>query len=140
MDVKIVVLGKIDGYESLDNILRGHDNREIAEFNCTPISNPDEVCLIIHSSGTTGMPKATEISHFSMHNRLFVARFTKMNGHICLFTPTLRWHYGVLLAFKAILAYSTRVVVPDYDTDDVEDACSKYCSFIEKYRVSKKNL
>ncbi|XP_036139949.1 luciferin 4-monooxygenase [Monomorium pharaonis] len=136
MNVKIVVLGKLDGYESLDDILRGHDSHEIAEFNCAPINNPDEVGVLVLSSGTTGMPKATEISHSSMHNCLLPAKVAEMNGHICLFTPTLRWHYGVLLAFKAILAYSTRVVVPDYDTDDVEDACSKYCSFIEKYRVT----
>ncbi|XP_036139946.1 luciferin 4-monooxygenase-like [Monomorium pharaonis] len=136
MDVKIVVLGKLDGYESLDDILRGHNSREIAEFTCTPISNPDEVCLIVLSSGTTGMPKATELSHFFMHNRLFPAKVDEMNGHICLFTPTLRWLYGIMLAFNAILEYFTRIVAPDCVTDDAEDACTKYCSFIKKYRVT----
>lgn len=135
MDVKIVVFGKLDGYESIDDILRGHDSLEVAEFKCTPISNPDEVCLIVPSSGTTGMPKATEISHSSMHNRLF--SFEEIKNHICMFTPTLRWQYGVLLAFKIILAICTpRIVVPDSVTDD--EASDTFCKFIEKYRVSKK--
>lgn len=137
MDVKIVVLDKLDGYESLDDILRGHDNCEIAEFKCAPISNPDEVGLIVLSSGTTGMPKATEISHSSMHNRLLPPKVADMRGHVCLFTPTIRWQYGVMLALRAILACSIRIVAPDSVTDD--DSSSMYCNFIEKYRVSKKN-
>ncbi|XP_011699151.1 PREDICTED: luciferin 4-monooxygenase-like [Wasmannia auropunctata] len=142
MDVKIVVLGKLDGYESVDDILKGHDSREVAEFKCTPISNPDEVGLIVLSSGTTGMPKATEISHTSIHNRMLPVKVAEMKGHVCMFTPALRWLYGVRLAFKTILACSTRIVVPDCDriiapdgvTDDNE--CDMYCKFIEKYQVT----
>ncbi|XP_011872252.1 PREDICTED: luciferin 4-monooxygenase-like [Vollenhovia emeryi] len=134
MDVKIVVIGKLDGYESIDDILRGHDSREIAEFKCTPISSPDEVGLIVLSSGTTGMPKATEISHSSMHNRLPPPKVAAMTGHVCMFTPTIRWQYGVMLAFKAILSCSTRIVAPDSVADD--DASAMYCQFIEKYRVT----
>ncbi|XP_011629958.1 luciferin 4-monooxygenase-like [Pogonomyrmex barbatus] len=134
MNVKIVVLGKLDGYESVDDILKGHDSREIAEFKCTPISNPDEVGLIVLSSGTTGMPKATEISHSSMHNRLNHVLITGLKGHVCMFTPTIRWQYGVMLAFKAILAGATRIVAPDVVADDV--AATTICEYIEKYRIT----
>jgi len=137
MDVKIVVLDKLDGYESIDDILMGHDNREIAEFECTPISHPDEVGLIVLSSGTTGMPKATEISHSSMHNRLLPAKVAEMKNQVCIITPTIRWQYGVMLAFRSILAYATRIIVPDSVMDD--DASNTLCEFIEKYQVSKKN-
>lgn len=133
MDVKIVVLGKLAGYESIDDILRGHDSREVAEFKCTPINDPDEVNLIVLSSGTTGMPKATEISHSSMHNVL-LPKIDEMKNHICMFTPTIRWHYGVLLALRSILACSTRIVVPDFEIDDA----NMFCKFIDKYRVSEK--
>lgn len=136
MDVKIVVLGKLDGYESIDDILRDHDSREIVEFKCTPISNPHEVGLIVLSSGTTGMPKATELSHTSIHNRI-LPKVADMKGHVCLFTPTIRWQYGVTLAFKAILACSTRIVAPDSVEED--NASDMFCQFIEKYRVRKKN-
>lgn len=135
MNVKIVVFGKLDGYESIDDILKGHDSREIFEFKCTPISNPDEVGIIVPSSGTTGMPKCTEISHSSLHNCLLPGNI-EMKGHVCIFTPTIRWQYGIMLIFKIILAYSTRIVVPDCMVDD---NTSNTYKFIEKYRVSKKN-
>ncbi|XP_018405969.1 PREDICTED: luciferin 4-monooxygenase-like [Cyphomyrmex costatus] len=131
MNVKIVVFGKLDGYESIDDILKGHDNHEIVDFKCTPISNRDEVGIIVLSSGTTGMPKCTEISHSSiMHKCLLSA---EMKDHVCIFTPTIRWHYSITLAFKIILAYSTRIVVPDYVIDN--DMNNLY-EFIEKYRVT----
>ncbi|KAL0105338.1 hypothetical protein PUN28_016769 [Cardiocondyla obscurior] len=135
MDVKIVVLGSLDGYVSLDNILRNHDRSEIDEFKCTPIGHPDEVGLIVLSSGTTGMPKATEISHSSMHNRLPAPKVNDMKDVISMFTPTIRWQYGVMLAFKAILARSTRIVAPDCATED--DMSILYCQLIEKYQVKK---
>lgn len=136
MNVKIVVLGKLDGYESIDDILRDHDSREVTEFQCSPISNPNEVGIIVLSSGTTGMPKATNISHFSLYNRA-IPEAEDLKGHVCMFTPTIRWHYGVMLAIKTILAYSTRIVAPDQVTDD-EYASNIYIEFIEKYRVRKK--
>lgn len=132
MNVKIVVFGKLDGYESIDDILKGHDSREIFEFKCTPISNPDEVGIIVPSSGTTGMPKCTEISHSSLHNCLLPGNI-EMKGHVCIFTPTIRWQYGIMLIFKIILAYSTRIVVPDCMVDD---NTSNTYKFIEKYRVT----
>lgn len=134
MDVKIVIIDKLDGYESFEDILKGHDTREVAEFKCTAITNPKEVCLIVPSSGTTGMPKGTEISHYSINTCLHPANVDNMRDNICLFTPTLRWHYGVLIAYKIIMACSTRIVVPDYD-----DAVA-ICEFIEKYRVSGKSI
>ncbi|KAL0105337.1 hypothetical protein PUN28_016769 [Cardiocondyla obscurior] len=134
MDVKIVVLGSLDGYVSLDNILRNHDRSEIDEFKCTPIGHPDEVGLIVLSSGTTGMPKATEISHSSMHNRLPAPKVNDMKDVISMFTPTIRWQYGVMLAFKAILARSTRIVAPDCATED--DMSILYCQLIEKYQIA----
>jgi len=65
MNVKIVVFDKLDGYESFENILKNHDSREITEFKCASLNNPDETALIVLSSGT-GMPKAIEVSHSSI--------------------------------------------------------------------------
>ncbi|KAG5348319.1 LUCI monooxygenase, partial [Acromyrmex charruanus] len=133
MNVKIVIFGKLDGYESIDDILKGHDNHEIFEFKCTPISNPDEVGIIVLTSGTTGMPKCTELSHSSLNNCLLPANIAEMKDHVCIFTPTIRWQYGIMLAFKIILTYSTRIIVPDYAIDD---NTSNMYKFIEKYRVT----
>ncbi|KAL6256352.1 hypothetical protein P5V15_012469 [Pogonomyrmex californicus] len=130
MSIKIVVLQEQDEFTSFDDILINHDSRDIAEFKCTPISKPEEVALIVLSSGTTGMPKATEISHYSLRACLPPEKITEMKNHVCTWTPTLRWHYGVQLAFEAIMACSTRIIVPDWNNDVA------YCEFIEKYKVT----
>lgn len=131
---KIVVLGKLTGYTSFDEILKDHNAREIIEFKCARIGKPDDVALIVPSSGTTGIPKATEISHFSLRNCLPPEKIAELEGHICIWAPTLRWHYGVQLAFQVILACATRIVVPEYFDDTV------YCEYIEKYKVNIKKI
>ena len=134
MNMKIVVSHKLNGYTSMEDILSGHDMNEIIEFKCAKISNPDDVALISLSSGTTGMPKGTEISHSSLYNCLLPVKVTELEDHTCLWTHTLRWHYGVQLAFHAILAYSTKILAPcSIILNDDDEAI---CRFIEKYRVS----
>lgn len=132
MDVQVVTIDKLNGYESYEDVLSNHDAREIAEFKCTPISNPDYNALLVLSSGTTGMPKATQITHSSLYNNLLIESFNDMKDQICVWTPTLRWHYGVMLAFNALSACATRVVTPDCVVDD---DTKQTCEFIEKYQV-----
>jgi acyl-coenzyme A synthetase/AMP-(fatty) acid ligase len=129
INIKIVALDKLNGYDSFDDILKDHDDCEVAEFKCTAISKPNDVALIVASSGTTGMPKATEISHSSLYNCLHPERIAEMEGHICTWVISLRWQYGVQMAFQAILACSTRIIVPSYN-----DYESVY-EYIEKYKV-----
>lgn len=134
INTKIVVFHKLNGYESIEDILKEHNTYEVVEFKCTKISSPNDVALISLSSGTTGMPKGAEISHSSLYNCLLPEKVTELEGHICLWSPTVRWHYGVQLAFHAILAYSTKILSPSsimINNDDVA-----MCKFIEKYRVS----
>ncbi|XP_018350298.1 PREDICTED: uncharacterized protein LOC108753314 [Trachymyrmex septentrionalis] len=134
INMKIVVSHKLNGYTSVEDILSGHDINEIIEFKCAKISSPDDVALISLSSGTTGMPKGTEISHSSLYNCLLPEKVTELEGHTCLWTHTLRWHYGVQLAFHAILAYSTKILAPcSIILNDDDEAI---CRFIEKYRVT----
>ncbi|XP_011705561.1 PREDICTED: luciferin 4-monooxygenase-like [Wasmannia auropunctata] len=136
LDVKIVILGKLDGYESMDDIIKDNDSRDIEEFECTPIDNLDEISIIVPSSGTSGMPKAVEVRHSSIINYLNPQQIAKMKNDVCYFTTTLRWMYGILLALQAILSYSTTILVSETVTNiDVE----YICKIIEKYQVSKSN-
>lgn len=140
MNVKIVVFGQLDGYESFEDILKNHDSREITEFKCEPLNNPDEVALIVLSSGTTGMPKATEISHSSIIQNCMLPEKLKEieQGHVCLFSSTIRWQHGVTQILQAILAYSTRIVLPDIAADETEGANDDaFCDIIQTYGVSR---
>ncbi|XP_011705357.1 PREDICTED: luciferin 4-monooxygenase-like [Wasmannia auropunctata] len=117
----------------MDDIIKDNDSRDIEEFECTPIDNPDEISIIVPSSGTSGMPKAIEIRHSSINNYLNPQQIAKMKNNICYFTSTLRWMYGILLALQAILSYSTTILVPETVADiDVE----YICKIIEKYQIT----
>ncbi|XP_014485575.1 PREDICTED: 4-coumarate--CoA ligase 1-like isoform X2 [Dinoponera quadriceps] len=130
MNLKVVVLDKLDEYESLDeDVLRGHDTREIVEFKCFT-TKPDDVALIVPSSGTTGLPKATKLSHYSLHCCMHSDKVRNLQGHIFIIVPTVRWNYGVLMSFRVISVHAKKIIVPD--NDDAEGLLQ----FIEKYQVS----
>ncbi|XP_014483111.1 PREDICTED: 4-coumarate--CoA ligase 1-like [Dinoponera quadriceps] len=130
MNLKVVVLDKLDGYESLnEDVLRGHNTREIVEFKCFT-TKPDDVALIVPSSGTTGLPKGTKITHYSLHCCMHPDKIRDLQGHIFIIVPTLRWNYGVLMGFRVIGVHAKKIIVPD--NDDVEG----FLQFIEKYHVS----
>ncbi|XP_011705560.1 PREDICTED: luciferin 4-monooxygenase-like, partial [Wasmannia auropunctata] len=133
LDVKIVVLGKLDGYESMDDIIKDNDSREIAEFKCTPISNSNEASFIVFSSGTTGMPKATEIIYSSLHYCLYPQKIAKLTNNVFYIHSTLRWIYGISIALQAIVSYSTTILVPK----SLIDIDAEYiCKIVEKYQVT----
>nr|XP_012222073.1 PREDICTED: luciferin 4-monooxygenase-like [Linepithema humile] len=138
INVKIVVFDKLDGYESFEDILKNHDSREITEFKCAPLNNLDEIALIVLSSGTTGMPKATEISHSSIiQNCMPPEKIKDVEGHIFLLTSTIRWQHGVTQILRAILAYSTRIVLPDIAADGAEGANDDvFCDIVQKYGIT----
>lgn len=119
----------MDGYMSLEDILKGHDTREVAEFTCTKISNPNETAFMIGSSGTTGLPKATEISHFTLCFLIHPLQCTELQYDVSMWAATFRWLCAITCAFEAITRYSKRIIISDNDNDEA------YCKFIEKYEV-----
>lgn len=134
LNIRLVVFDDLAGFEraeSLKNILRSQDATGIDEFECAKLTSPDQVATIVCSSGTSGFPKGTEISHASMINYMTHVRIHDLKGHVSMWTPTMRWYCGLFIVIKAILDCSKRIIVPDYDDDNEE-----LCRFIEKYEVS----
>ncbi|XP_011706948.1 PREDICTED: 4-coumarate--CoA ligase 1-like, partial [Wasmannia auropunctata] len=133
LDVKIVVLGKLDGYESMDDIMKDNDSHQIAEFKCTPIGNSNEASFIVFSSGTMGMPKATEIRYSSLHSCLYPQIIAKLKNNVFYIHSTLRWYYGIGMAVQAIVSYSTTILGPE----TLIDIDAEYiCKIVEKYQVT----
>jgi len=87
--MKIVVLDKMNGYNSLDDILKSHDTREIAEFKCITISKLNDIAIIVLSSDATSM-KAIEMSHSSFYNCLALEKIAEIEGHIYIWASILR--------------------------------------------------
>lgn len=136
LNSKLVVFGELAGFEdaSLTNILRAQDAAGIDEFECARLISPDHVATIVCSSGTSGLPKGTEISHAAMINYMAHVKIHDLRGHVSMWTPSMRWYCGLFIVIKAILDCSKRVIIPD--SDDIEEMCS----FIEKYEASIRDI
>lgn len=136
LNTKLVVLrGKsVDGHPSLEEVLRsrceGITAADIAGFRCARIATPGATATIVCSSGTTGLPKGTEISHSAIIHYMSALDVHDLEGHVSMWIPTMRWYCGLFVILQAILKCSKRIIVPDYD--EIEELCR----FIEQYEVS----
>lgn len=136
LNTKLVVFDELAGFEnaSLTSILRSQDAAEIDKFECAKLTSPDDIATIVCSSGTSGLPKGTEISHASMINYMAHVKVHDLRGHVSMWTPTMRWYCGLFIIIKAILDYSKRVIIPDCEDSE------EICQFIEKHEASDERL
>ncbi|KAG7204102.1 hypothetical protein KM043_001951 [Ampulex compressa] len=130
LDVRVVVIGKKEGYLTLDEIIDGQSSAEVEAFTCTPAKNLRDVAVICCSSGTTGLPKGTQLSHESLVGSITPIEEARIAGEIVLWTPTIRWHYGLTLMIEAVTSYAKCILMPDSDD---ETLMFKYA---EKYQVT----
>lgn len=137
LDVKIIVIGSLPGFVSLTDIIQDPVNpSEIEEFRCTIIDNPHDTAMICASSGTTGMPKGTELSYVSLYNSSTPIEEVHMINEVSLMLPTIRWHCGLVLLFEMIMSNAKLIIISkDICSDEV-----KLCKVIQDNKVSLKKI
>lgn len=131
LEVKIVIVGSLPGFLSLRDILQEDiPSSEIDEFRCTEIDDPRDLAMICCSSGTTGMPKGTELSYASLYNSVTPIEEVHLIDEVSLWMPTIRWHYGLTLVIEVIISNSKKIIMPD-NISEVE-----ICKIIQNQGVS----
>ncbi|XP_014486472.1 PREDICTED: uncharacterized protein LOC106750554 [Dinoponera quadriceps] len=68
--VKLVTFGETSGYENFSKVISDQETDAVNQFRCRPIASPDEIGMIVCSSGTTGLCKGTMLSHFTLINNM----------------------------------------------------------------------
>ncbi|XP_039315156.1 luciferin 4-monooxygenase isoform X2 [Solenopsis invicta] len=123
LEVKVVVIGNQPGFVSLTDILQDQvDPLEIDEFRCTTV-DPHDTAMICPSSGTTGMPKGTELSYVSLYNNITAVEEVHMINEVTLSIPTIRWHYGLCLMFELILSNAKWIIPPQEEKFNEAQVC-----------------
>ncbi|XP_011160940.2 4-coumarate--CoA ligase 1 [Solenopsis invicta] len=124
---KVVVFGKHVDATSFSDILKNHNNEKIANFCYVKLDNIKQTACIMHSSGTTGMPKGIELSNYSM---MVLVQANNMNvtNMPSLWYSSIYWLSGIIMNFCGIAQGFKGILYPEFDEEMT-------CRLIEKYKI-----
>ncbi|XP_072767551.1 luciferin 4-monooxygenase-like [Anoplolepis gracilipes] len=126
-DPTIVVFGHHPDITSFSNILNSCNDAEIANFRYIELDNIKKTVCILHSSGTTGMPKGVEISNYCL---LFLIEGKSLNiNTVSIWFSSLYWISAVIMNINAIAKGIKVIIYPEFDEEMT-------CLLIEKYKVT----
>jgi len=126
-DSTVVTFEPVEHTLSFSDILNNCNDVEIANFHYVELDNIKKTGCILHSSGTTGMPKGVELSNHVLLN-MSQEKCIDMNNTPSLWFSPLYWLSGVLMNLFAILQSSKVILYPEFDEEMI-------CRLIEKYKV-----
>ncbi|XP_043517995.1 4-coumarate--CoA ligase 1-like [Frieseomelitta varia] len=126
---KTVTFGHYPGTTLFTETLNGHSKSAVENFQCVEINDPENTCIILFSSGTTGLPKGVQISHRSIINGLQLNEGFALNSHVSMWFSSLYWISGSLLSLKSIISCAKRIIGPEFDEKSA-------CEIIEKFKVT----
>ncbi|KAL0124909.1 hypothetical protein PUN28_006636 [Cardiocondyla obscurior] len=123
----VVIFGKRDDTISFSDILKSCNDTEVSNFHYIELDDIKQTSCILHSSGTTGMPKGVELSNYTM---LFISEDNNFDlaNLPTLWFSSLYWISGVLLNVKAITQGGKVILYPEFDEEMT-------CKLIQKYNV-----
>ncbi|KAL0124905.1 hypothetical protein PUN28_006636 [Cardiocondyla obscurior] len=124
----VVIFGKRDDTISFSDILKSCNDTEVSNFHYIELDDIKQTSCILHSSGTTGMPKGVELSNYTM---LFISEDNNFDlaNLPTLWFSSLYWISGVLLNVKAITQGGKVILYPEFDEEMT-------CKLIQKYNVA----
>ncbi|XP_032691420.1 probable 4-coumarate--CoA ligase 3 [Odontomachus brunneus] len=132
LKIELVTFGEAIGCENFDKIINNPDQDAAAvdEFRCRPIASPDEIGLIVCSSGSTGLCKASMYSHSALiNNMLYDKSFAEKDDKMIMWLSSFRWISGAILPLRSIYFHKTWIICPEYKEELL-------CQIIEKYNVT----
>jgi 4-coumarate--CoA ligase len=123
----LVVFGNHVDAISFFDILKNCNDAEIANFHYVELDDVKKTFCILHSSGTTGMPKGVELSNYSLLN-ISQDTLMDMNNVSSLWFSSLYWLSGIVMNFLAIVQSAKVIIYPEFDEEMT-------CRLIEKFKV-----
>ncbi|XP_011056052.1 PREDICTED: 4-coumarate--CoA ligase 1-like isoform X2 [Acromyrmex echinatior] len=123
----VVVFGKHVDAVSFSDILKNCNDVEVTNFRYIELDNIKKTACIMHSSGTTGIPKGVELSNYAM---LFISLQYEINltNVPSLWFSTIYWITGVIMSFSGIIQSTKAIIYPEFDEEMT-------CRLIQKYKI-----
>ncbi|XP_012279418.1 4-coumarate--CoA ligase 1 [Orussus abietinus] len=112
--LRVVVFGKVPGMLSFSEVILNQSVEEIRAFECSEVFNP---AIVFLSSGTTGWPKAIELSHACLLGHLDTFLTFESYRDVLGTFSTLNWISGVLITLAALYSGCKRFVFPSFEEE-----------------------
>ena len=130
INTKIVVFGKYTDFESLNDIMKQQSTDDVNNFCVEEIKDPNNIALIIFSSGSSGLPKGIVHSYNTFSKNIL--RFARMpkKTDVMLWYTSPYWLTAVYFTLQMYLLQSIRVFHAKFDPEET-------CKVIEKHKVLK---
>ncbi|CAL1680757.1 unnamed protein product [Lasius platythorax] len=113
---------------AFSDILSMYNDAEVANFRYVEHDDIKQTACIVHSSGTTGMPKGVEMSNYCL---LSISEDLNMNltNAVSIWFSSLYWLSGIMMNLKAIVQGAKVILYPEFYEEVT-------CLLIEKYKVT----
>jgi long-chain acyl-CoA synthetase len=125
----VIVLGKQVPESMPDALLFATLLKEGSPKRPSPVEiSGDEMIVLTYSSGTTGLPKGTMLSHHNLatnHRQFLTASGINFSDTTLIFVPF--YHiYGVLLTGSFLAAGAKQVILDRFELEPVLNMCEKH--------------
>jgi acyl-coenzyme A synthetase/AMP-(fatty) acid ligase len=122
---KVVVFGKHASATSFNDILKNCTDAEVANFRYAELNDIKQTSCIMHSSGTTGMPKGVELSN---HTVMLISedKSLGMTKVPTIWFSSLFWIGGTVMNMKAIVQGAKVIIYPEFNEEMIYKLVEKY--------------
>lgn len=124
----VVIFGDYFNAISFSDILSLYSDDKVATFQYVECNDMKKTVCIMHSSGTTGMPKGVELSNYCL---LHISEDKNIDliDAVAIWFSSLYWITGVIMNLMAIARGAKIILYPDFDEEVT-------CLLIEKYKIT----
>ncbi|XP_046975357.1 4-coumarate--CoA ligase 1-like [Vanessa cardui] len=124
VETTIVLDGPVEGATHFKDFLSQHASVE--DFEPTPVSGCEDVAIVLFSSGTTGMPKGVQYTHYNFLCSVQDPSTRIKDDKVVLGSVDWSNSYGIIMLFSFLELGATIVFSADPDAEQILDIIQKY--------------